>query len=362
MSEEMAIPENEVIIPQGNVKAGSLAAHTAGGEAPLADITVQEFLDTAQAIVAQLERMIVGQRELVHNLLVTLLAGGNALLEGVPGLGKTILIRSLAQVLDSSFNRIQFTPDLMPADITGTMIISETPDGRRGFRFERGPIFSNLLLADEINRASPRTQSALLEAMQERHVTVAGTSHPLPQPFFVLATQNPLEMEGTYPLPEAQLDRFLYKIDVSFPGEEDLMEIARRTTGATLPQLETVASSDTLRAMQHLARQVPVADNVLRYAARLVQASHTGDPRSPESVRRHVRVGASPRGIQALIWAGKVEALLENRKAVAIDDVRKVTYPALRHRLLLTYEAQAEGIPPDELIDDILSAVPVPKS
>lgn len=368
MSERIATTEPEMI-PAADEPEEDSRRRQAAGEAPPGgaqaapdeELSVPQFLDTARAISAQLERMIVGQQELVHNLLVTLLAGGNALLEGVPGLGKTVLIRSLAEVLDCSFSRIQFTPDLMPADITGTMIISETPDGRRGFRFERGPIFSHLLLADEINRASPRTQSALLEAMQEGSVTVAGTSHRLPRPFFVLATQNPLEMEGTYPLPEAQLDRFLYKIDVSFPGEEDLIEIARRTTGATLPELEQVADTGRLLAMQQLSRQVPVADNVLRYAAWIVQASHMGDSRAPESIRRHVRVGASPRAIQALIWAGKVEALLDNRKAVAIDDIRKVAYPALRHRLLLTYEAQAEGIPADALVEEILAAVPVPK-
>src|SRR3990170_4474646 len=198
-------------------------------------ITIEQFHATTKAIQAQLERIIVGQRDLIHDLMVTLLAGGNALLEGVPGLGKTLLIRTLAEIVDCSFNRVQFTPDLMPADIIGTMIITETMEGRRGFRFERGPIFANLVLADEINRAAPRTQSALLEAMQEQHVTVAGESHPLPEPFFVLATQNPLEMEGTYPLPEAQLDRFLYKIDVPYPSEDELVEIARLTTGVELP-------------------------------------------------------------------------------------------------------------------------------
>jgi len=323
-------------------------------------ITIEQFHATTKAIQAQLERIIVGQRDLIHDLMVTLLAGGNALLEGVPGLGKTLLIRTLAEIVDCSFNRVQFTPDLMPADIIGTMIITETMEGRRGFRFERGPIFANLVLADEINRAAPRTQSALLEAMQEQRVTVAGESHPLPEPFFVLATQNPLEMEGTYPLPEAQLDRFLYKIDVPYPSEDELVEIARLTTGVELPALEKVADGPSLIAMQRLAREVPVADQVYRYAARLVGATHPDDLHAPDGVRRHLRVGASPRGIQALIWAAKVEALLDNRKAIAIDDIRKVAYPSLRHRLLLNFEAQAEGIPADAILDEILPVVPVP--
>jgi MoxR-like ATPase len=248
----------------------------------------------------------------------------------------------------------------MPADITGTMIITETAGGQRGFRFEKGPVFTNLLLADEINRAAPRTQSALLEAMQERRVTVSGETHVLPRPFFVLATQNPLEMEGTYPLPEAQLDRFLFKINVPYPGEDDLVEIARRTTGAALPAVEKVADGEMLIVMQQLAREVPAAERVMRYAARLARATQPENEEvATEAVRRHVRVGASPRGVQALLWAAKVEALLDDRKAAAIDDVRKVAYPALRHRMLLTFEAQAEGISIDGIIDDLLENVPV---
>jgi MoxR-like ATPase len=327
----------------------------------LPSISVDEFKSSARAIEEQLRRVIVGQSDLIHNLLVALLAGGNVLLEGVPGLGKTVLVRTLAQSVDCAFNRVQFTPDLMPADITGTMIISETADGRRGFRFERGPIFTNLLLADEINRASPRTQSALLEAMQEHNVTVAGKTHPLPEPFFVLATQNPLEMEGTYPLPEAQLDRFLYKIDVPYPSEDDLVEIARRTTGATVPGAEAVVDGPLLSAMQQLAREVPVGEAVLRYAARLVEGTHPGDTRAPEAVKRHLRVGASPRGLQALIWTAKVEALLDDRKAVSLDDIRTVALPALRHRMLLNYEAQAEGVRADEILEEVVRKVEVPK-
>jgi len=322
-------------------------------------LTIDQFHETARAILSQLRRVIVGQEALTQDLLVTLLSGGNALLEGVPGLGKTLIIRTLAEVLDCSFKRIQFTPDLMPADIVGTMIITQAEDGMRGFRFEKGPIFANLVLADEINRAAPRTQSALLEAMQEGYATVAGESHPLPQPFFVLATQNPIEMEGTYPLPEAQLDRFLYKIDVPYPDEEQLMEIARRTTGLSVPHGRSVTDGQTLLAMQSLARQVPVAEQVYRYAARIVGATHPEGENVPEIVRRNLRVGASPRGVQSLIWAGKVEALLDNRKAVAIDDIRKVAFPALRHRLILNFEAQAEGIPPDTILSAILGRVKI---
>jgi MoxR-like ATPase len=321
---------------------------------------IELFHTTAEAILSELRKVIVGQEKLVHDLLVTLLSGGNALMEGVPGLGKTMLIRTLSQVIDCSFSRIQFTPDLMPADIVGTMVITETPEGRRGFRFERGPVFANLILADEINRAAPRTQSALLEAMQEQRVTVAGETYTLPQPFFVLATQNPIEMEGTYPLPEAQLDRFFYKIDVPSPGEDELIEIARRTTGRATPQVRQVANGAHLLGMQALAREVPVEERVYQYAARLIGATHPEDGRAPSSVRRHLRLGISPRGIQALVKAAKVEALLENRKAVSISDIRRVTHPALRHRMILTFEAQAEGISPDAILDEVLDAVPLP--
>ncbi len=323
------------------------------------DLTIEQFRQTAGAILSELRKVIVGQEALTHDLLVTLLAGGNALLEGVPGLGKTLLVRTLAEIIDCSFSRIQFTPDLMPADIVGTMIITLDESGRRGFRFERGPIFANLVLADEINRAAPRTQSALLEAMQEGRVTVAGETHQLAQPFFVLATQNPIEMEGTYPLPEAQLDRFLYQVNVPYPSENELIEIARRTTGAQVPHGAVVTDGDSLLRMRQLARQVPVADQVYRYAARLVRATHPDDPAALAITRRHLRVGASPRGVQALIWAGKVEALLYNRKAVAIDDIRRVAYSALRHRLILNFEALAEGIQPDELLAEILNRVAI---
>lgn len=321
---------------------------------------IEQFHLVARAIQGELRKVIVGQSALIHDLLVALLAGGNVLMEGVPGLGKTLLIRTLAQTLDCSFNRIQFTPDLMPSDIVGTMIITETLEGRRGFRFESGPVFANLVLADEINRAAPRTQSALLEAMQEQRVTVAGETHPLPQPFFVLATQNPVEMEGTYPLPEAQLDRFFYKIEVPSPSEDELVEIARRTTGNQLPQVRVVANGALLQAMQTLARDVPVEERIFRYAARLVSLTHPEEYAAPGAVRRHLRVGVSPRGVQTLIRAARVEALLDNRKAVSTKDIRRVLYPALRHRMILNFEAQAEGIPPDSILDEVVQIVPVP--
>jgi len=323
-------------------------------------LTLDQYRQIADSIEKQLSKFMVGQELLVHDLLVTLLAGGNALLEGVPGLGKTMLVKTLAEVLACSFSRIQFTPDLMPADIIGTTILSSYEDGKRGFRFEKGPIFANLVLADEINRAAPRTQSALLEAMQEDRVTVSGVTYELPQPFLVLATQNPIEMEGTYPLPEAQLDRFLYKLYIPYPSEDELVEIARRTTGAVLPNVERVTTGTTLVAMQSLTKQVPVAEPVFRYAARLVAATQPDGTDVINSVRRNLRVGASPRGLQAIIWGAKVEALLNNRKAVSLEDIRRVVYPALRHRLLLNFEAQAEGVDPDGIIRDILAKVAVP--
>ncbi|MBN1136432.1 MAG: MoxR family ATPase [Anaerolineae bacterium] len=320
-------------------------------------ITAEQFRETAAAIEEQVGQVIVGQRELIRYTLITLLAGGNALLEGVPGLGKTMLVRTLAQAVRCAFSRIQFTPDLMPADIVGTNLIVEDEQGRRRFQFEAGPIFANLVLADEINRATPKTQSAMLEAMQEHSVTVSKTTRPLPEPFFVLATQNPLEMEGTYPLPEAQLDRFFFKIDVPFPSADELSEIAKRTTGAAVPQANPAADGETIQAMQALARGVPIADHVTAYAAHLLTATHPGDASAPEVVRRTVRYGASPRGMQAMILAGKILALLDGRYNVAFDDLRQAALPALRHRLILNFEAQAEGITTDKVIADVLEQV-----
>jgi MoxR-like ATPase len=321
------------------------------------ELTAEQFRESAAAIEEQVGRVIVGQRELVRHTLVTLLAGGNALLEGVPGLGKTMLVRTLAQAVDCAFSRIQFTPDLMPSDIVGTNLIVEDEPGRRRFQFEPGPIFANLVLADEVNRATPKTQSAMLEAMQEQRVTVAKATRSLPQPFFVLATQNPLEMEGTYPLPEAQLDRFFFKVDVPFPSVDELVEIALRTTGDATPQAHAVADGAKILAMQSLARGVPIADHVIAYSARLLKATHPHQSNAPDTVRRYVRYGASPRGMQAMILAAKIMALLDGRYNAAFADIRGAALPALRHRLILNFEAQAEGISTDTVIEALLEAV-----
>ena len=321
-------------------------------------MTPEQFRTIGNRIEAEIGRFIVGQRDLVRQTLITMLAGGNALLEGVPGLGKTMLVRTMSEVMDIPFSRIQFTPVLMPADIVGTNVIVEDENGLRRFQFEPGPIFANLLLADEINRATPKSQSAMLEAMQERTVTVAKEIHPLPRPFFVLATQNPLEMEGTYPLPEAQLDRFFFKIDVPMPSVEELVLIANRTTGAEAIRLEKVADGPTILAMQQLAREVPVASHVTAYAATLLTATHPDQPTAPSTVRDFVRFGSSPRGMQAMILAGKIIALFDGRFNVSFDDIRSAATPALRHRLILNFEAQAEGVSADDIVASLLSSVP----
>jgi len=308
--------------------------------------------ELAQSLESELARLIVGQKALVRDTVIALVAAGHTLLEGVPGLGKTVLVRSLGQALDLKFARIQFTPDLMPADIVGTNVIREDK-GRREFQYQAGPLFANLVLADEVNRATPKTQSALLEAMQERTVTVGTETRALPAPFFVLATQNPIELEGTYPLPEAQLDRFFFKSIVPFPTEIELLEIARRTTGNTTPQLKAVAGADALLAAQKVAREVPIAEHVLVYAGKLISATHP-DRTELDSVRRYVRFGASPRGLQTLVLAGKVRALLEGRYNVAYDDIAAVAHPALRHRVFLQFEAEADDVTADQLIDEIV--------
>ena len=320
-------------------------------------ITAEQFREQVAAIEHQVGQVIVGQQDLVRQTLITLLAGGNALLEGVPGLGKTMLVRTLAQAVDCAFSRIQFTPDLMPADIVGTNLIVEDEKGRRRFQFEQGPIFASLVLADEINRATPKTQSAMLEAMQEHSVTVSKVTRKLPEPFFVLATQNPLEMEGTYPLPEAQLDRFFFKVNVPFPTPDELVEIANRTTGTEIAAATPVTNGQGILEMQVLARGVPIAMHVTAYAARLLRATHPDYEGSPESAHRYVRYGASPRGLQAMILAGKIMALLDSRYNVAFDDIRSVAKPALRHRIGLNFEAQAEGIVTDKIIEDVLQTV-----
>jgi MoxR-like ATPase len=314
------------------------------------------FQDVALEIETELARVIVGQRELVRWTLIALIAGGHVLLEGQPGLGKTVLVRSLAGVLDLDFARIQFTPDLMPADVTGTHIVSEDESGRRRFEFQPGPLFTNLLLADEINRATPKTQSALLEAMQERQVTVGDRTRPLQAPFFVLATQNPIELEGTYPLPEAQLDRFFFKLLVPFPEAEDLAEIARRTTGVDEPTLRPVAGAEELGSMSLLAREVPVAEPVMQHAVQLLLATHPDRAGAPEEVRRYVRWGASPRGLQTLVLAGRIRALLDGRYNLAVEDLEAVVAPALRHRIFLNFEADAAGVTADQVVAAVVQA------
>ncbi len=321
-------------------------------------ITADQFRTLAARIETEVGKVIVGQTEVVRHVLVSILAGGHVLLEGVPGLGKTMLIRTLGQVLDLKFSRIQFTPDLMPADITGTEMLVDQ-DGQREFRFQPGPVFANLVLADEINRATPKTQSALLEAMQEHSVTSGDTTYHLEEPFFVLATQNPLEMEGTYPLPEAQLDRFFFKVNVPFPSSSELIEILSRTTGSAAQLPDQAVTGAEILAMRELARQVPIASHVNEYAARLVIATHGETNEAPPLVKQYVRYGASPRGAQALILGGKVTALLAGRYNVAYEDIKGVAPAALRHRLLLNFEGQAEGISTDQVIQELLSKIEI---
>ncbi len=303
-------------------------------------------------------KVIVGNREVVDGVMTCMLAGSHALLEGVPGLGKTMLVRTMAQALELQFSRIQFTPDMMPADIIGTTVIDETAGGQKSFSFRRGPLFANIILADEINRATPKTQSALLEAMQEHRVTVAKQSYTLDEPFFVLATQNPLESEGTYPLPEAQLDRFFFKLHVPFPGRDELHSILERTTGTDDPVAKPVLDKARILAMQKLVREVPIARHVQDYAVRLLQATHPTESGALDAVKRFVKFGASPRGAQALLLAAKIRALFEGRFAASLDDVRACAMPALRHRVLLNFEGEAEGVKTDDLLAQILKHLP----
>ena len=323
-----------------------------------AELTVEEFRQIAATVEAEVGKVIVGQADVVRHVLICLVAGGHALLEGVPGLGKTMLIKTLAEALELNFARIQFTPDLMPADIVGTDILEEQADGRRVFRFQPGPIFANLVLADEINRATPKTQSALLEAMQEHSVTVAKRTYKLEEPFFVLATQNPIEMEGTYPLPEAQLDRFLFKVNVGFPTANDLVEILARTTGRSVPAAGKAARGAQIVAMGQLARKIPIASHVSDFVARLIVASHPDHPAAPPLVKQYLRYGASPRGAQALVLGAKITALFAGRLNVAFADVAAVAPAALRHRLLLNFEGQAEGVTTDAVIKELLEKTP----
>ena len=323
---------------------------------------IRQELDTFRSdferLRAEIAKVIVGQREVLNDTLIALIAGGHVLLEGVPGLGKTLTVRTLADALHLLFHRIQFTPDLMPADLIGTNIVVETPDGGKRFEFQKGPLFTNVLLADEINRATPKTQSALLEAMQEHSVTVAGVTRKLSEPFFVMATQNPLEMEGTYPLPEAQLDRFFCKLLVEFPQASELETILDRTTETLHPRAEAVLEGNRIIEMSELARQIPISNDVRRYGIAMVLATHPENELASPATRQYVRYGASPRGLQAIILGAKIRAILDNRYHVAREDVRSMALPSLRHRLILNFEGQAEGIRTDDVIEKIIEHVP----
>jgi MoxR-like ATPase len=315
------------------------------------------FRQTFGALKDEVQKVIVGHDAIVEGVLTAIFTGGNVLLEGVPGLGKTMLVRTLADVMKLEFSRIQFTPDLMPADIIGTNIVMEDPEtGRRMFSFERGPIFAQLLLADEINRATPKSQSALLEAMQEKTVTVGGAHHALEAPFFVLATQNPIEQEGTYPLPEAQMDRFVFKLNVGYSKLPDLMTIVDRTTGEETPKVDAKIDGPGIVEAQHLVREAVIAPHVKEYAARLVLATHPEGEFAPEITNRYVRCGASPRGAQALVLAGKVRALTDGRFHVAPEDIEAIAKPALRHRVLLNFEAEADRVNPDDIVSEVIRA------
>jgi MoxR-like ATPase len=320
---------------------------------------LQRLQSDLARLVNEIQRVVVGQDDVIRGVITCLLAGGHGLLEGVPGLGKTLLIRTIAETTSMSFNRIQFTPDLMPADIVGTSVLVDG-EGQIGRQlvYQEGPVFANIVLADEINRATPKTQSALLEAMAERQVTVGGQTRKLPLPFFVLATQNPLEQEGTYPLPEAQLDRFLFKIVVDFPSEDELITILDRTTGSEMQQVEPILDGPRLMELQALIRAIPVTSTLTRYVVRLLRATHPGDPHASQKVTRYVRFGGSPRGAQAVLLAARVRCALEGRVTPSVDDVRAVAAQALRHRILLNFEGEAEGVNIDEILAEVIRSVP----
>jgi MoxR-like ATPase len=325
---------------------------------PGVETQVKQFMEEIQGLRDEVGKMIVGQTEIVEGVITCLLANGHALLEGVPGLGKTMLVRTLAEAVSLKFSRIQFTPDLMPADILGTNMIQEDEAGHKRYVFQQGPIFCNILLADEINRATPKTQSALLEAMQEMSVTVAKETFRLPPPFFVLATQNPLEMEGTYPLPEAQLDRFMFKLMVNFPTRADMHNILDRTTRSEVPQVEPVIDGPKILTLRGLVRQVPVAQQVQDYAIRVLEATHSNTAEALPVTKKYLRFGASPRGAQSMLLGAKIKALLDGRFSASCDDIRAVAPACLRHRLILNFEGEAEGVGTDDIIGEILNLVP----
>ena len=315
---------------------------------------LKNIIETVNKIESEISKHIVGQKDLVRQVLICILSGGNVLLEGVPGLGKTRLVKTLGKVLDLQFSRIQFTPDLMPADVVGTNIITKSESENGMFKFQKGPIFSNIVLADEINRATPKTQSALLEAMQEQTVTVGSTTYKLPQPFFVLATQNPIEMEGTYPLPEAQLDRFLFKLNVPFPTLNELMDIVSMTTGNKEEELNMVTNGDEILALRSISRELPAAKPVMEYALKLVLATHPESEYAPAAAKKYIRYGSSPRGGQAILTAARIRAILDGRYNVAFEDIKYVAYPALRHRMFMNFEGISEGITTDHMITEII--------
>jgi MoxR-like ATPase len=322
--------------------------------------SVKKLQDAYAALKGELAKVIVGQTQVVEELLIALFCRGHCLLVGVPGLAKTLLISTLAKTLSLSFNRIQFTPDLMPSDITGTEVIEEDKtSGKRALRFVKGPIFANALLADEINRTPPKTQAALLEAMQEHQVSAGGMQHRLAEPFFVMATQNPIEQEGTYPLPEAQLDRFMFNVLVSYPSELEEYDIVRLTTQPRVIDLKHVLSADDVIALQDLVRKVPVAEHVAKYAIRLVRQTRLNQPETPKFIKDYVSWGAGPRASQTLVLAGKARALLQGRYHVSTEDIRQVAYPALRHRVLTNFNAEAEGIRPDDIIRMLIEHTPM---
>jgi MoxR-like ATPase len=327
------------------------------------DIALADRMNAGRKrIVEELNKLIIGQEDVVGQVLLTLFVGGNSLIVGVPGLAKTLLIRTLAQVLDLKFNRIQFTPDLMPSDITGTDIIQEDATGKRQMVFSPGPIFCNILLADEINRTPPKTQSALLEAMQEHRATIQGRTYTLDEPFYVFATQNPIELEGTYPLPEAQLDRFMFHIIIDHPPENEEFDVVRTTTAILDPKFERPVTGADLVAFQRLVRRVPVAEPVMRYALTLVRTSRPKSPQAPEAIKKYVAFGASVRAAQYLILGAKARALTDGRYHVSFDDIRALAHPVLRHRVLTNFRAESEGVTTDTLVDELIKAVPLPKS